>query len=88
MPAKAMKADNANRLQVPAREGTSEMRSLADVGLDPAAHAAITVQLFGKGTFGTLPVTDTYVAVHEPSSWCGKATCPDLRQRSRRKRSR
>ena len=68
----ATKPDDCNKLEVVQAEGKSEARALADVGIDPNAHAAITSQIFGKGTFGALPVTDTFKAVHEATGRVGK----------------
>ena len=43
----------------------SKERRLAETGLDAAAHAAVNVVLFNKGTFGAKGITETYEALHD-----------------------
>jgi hypothetical protein len=64
MPAAApAKAKSHTELQMSARPGVSPERRLADVGVDPAASGMATVLKFSKGTFGDLPMTESYEAV-------------------------
>jgi hypothetical protein len=65
MAAAVPKPNDKNDLRLPAPKQKSEARALAEVGIDPAAHAASTVQRFSKGTFGELPMTEGYAALHD-----------------------
>lgn len=58
------KAEDADRqLNIEVEPGKSQARKLAEVALDPNAHAMATANLFGKGTFGPQPITDSYEVI-------------------------
>lgn len=65
MAAAKLKTDPKKELRLTAAEEKSKERRLAETGLDPAAHAAINVVTFNKGTFGANGITETYEALHE-----------------------
>jgi hypothetical protein len=66
--ASAAKTEEDNSLRVTLPEGKTEARALADIAIDPAAHAASSVVLFTKGTFGKTAVTDAYEAVADSAA--------------------
>ena len=48
-------------LSVETQPGKSEQRNLAEIALEPAAHAMATARLFNAGSFGSkIEVTETY----------------------------
>ena len=65
MAAAAPKPNDKNDLRLQTPKEKSEARALAEVGIDPAAHAASTVQRFSKGTFGELAITESYAALRD-----------------------
>ena len=50
-------------LSVQAQPGKSEERGLAEIALDPAAHALSDAEPFNRGSFGHRGATETYAAL-------------------------
>ena len=72
MAAAKPKADPKKQLRLDDVDDKSRDRRLAEIGLDPAAHAAANVVLFNKGSFGTNGLTETYEALHHEAKQVGK----------------
>lgn len=58
-------AKPADQLQIAEVPGKSETRRLADISVEPAAHAMAAARLYNKGSFGEQGVTDIYDAVSD-----------------------
>lgn len=52
-------------LQIKSEPGKSDERSLADVALDPAAHALCLAEPFNRGSFGKRGTTETFAVLLE-----------------------
>ncbi len=63
--AKAPAIEKNDTLLVEEQSGKTEARNLADVSLDPAAHAMAAARLYNKGTFGEQSLTETYQALND-----------------------
>lgn len=50
-------------LRVPVRDGESKERKLAEVALDPAAHALSVAEPFNRGSFGKQGITETFAVL-------------------------
>lgn len=50
-------------LQIKSEPGKSDERSLADVALDPAAHALCLAEPFNRGSFGKRGTTETFAVL-------------------------
>lgn len=77
--AKAAATSPEKTLNLPLKEGKSEARQLAEVGLDPAAHSLTTVQLFNKASFGEPGITDLYCALADKVKAVGKGDLSEAR---------
>lgn len=62
-PPAAKRTGDPNALRVTDDGKASKERRLAEVGLDPAASAAMTVRTFSRNTFGELGVTELFEAI-------------------------
>ena len=53
-------------LSVARQTGKSDQRNLAEIALEPAAHAMATARLFNAGSFGSkIEETETYLALND-----------------------
>lgn len=66
-------------LKVPAIEGKSDGRRLAEVSINPAAHSLVTVQQFTNKTFGEHDVTDLFCAVSDKVKSISKGDLTEAR---------
>lgn len=66
-PARKRKAEvhAKNTLTLAAKPGKSEARQLAEVALDPAAHALTVTEKFNRGGFGERGLTESYAVLSE-----------------------
>lgn len=61
--AKAAGASNREALTVTADPNKTSSRQLADIALDPAAHAAAATRMFTQSTFGAQDSTDLFASM-------------------------
>lgn len=59
------KEPTKDTLQIQSEPGKSDERSLADVALDPAAHALCLAEPFNRGSFGKRGTTETFAVLLE-----------------------
>jgi hypothetical protein len=62
-PKKAAGASNREALTVTADPDKTSSRQLADIALDPAAHAAAATRMFTQSTFGAQDTTDLFASM-------------------------
>lgn len=65
MGAASAKADPDQQLRIERQEGISDAQNLANVSIDPAANAALTVLMFNRGSFGKTGVSETFEALRQ-----------------------
>lgn len=72
---KAKAPPNKSTLEVPAEPGKSDEQRLADIALEPAAHALSIAEPFNRGSFGQRGVTETFATL---TKQMGQAKSGDL----------
>lgn len=68
---KPPKAADKNKLFIPAAPGKSDARQMADISLDPAAHALAATRMFNHASFSDVDTTELYLSLSDKLKQAG-----------------